>query len=391
LKICDLTQFYSPLSGGVKRYVHEKIAYIRNYTPENEHVLIIPGSKTEVTNGARSRVYSIHSPLVSRTSRYRALLNLRAIEEILERERPDLIESSDPYQVGWKAVSAGRALKIPVVAFYHSHFPEAYVRGSARLLGQRGTQRAMKLTRAYVRRLYNRFDVTLVPSEKLAGVLLEWGVHNVRPVRLGVNTEVFKSAPDDVQATRESLRVERDRKLLLYVGRLAKEKNAQTLFRAFELLRRGDGNQFHLLVIGDGPQRKRLETLRRHTGNVSWIPYCTESGDLARYYRAADLFVHPGVQETFGLVALESQACGTPVVGIRGSYMDKVICHEQQSWARENSGEALADAIVAASTNKLATLGESAARAAEKLYSWPHVFDELFCIYRKVRSNYRRF
>ena len=391
MKICDLTQFYSPLSGGVKRYIHEKIAYIRNYTPENEHVLIVPGPRTEVANGARSRVYSIHSPLVSRTSRYRALLNLRAIEEILEHERPDLIESSDPYQVGWKAVSAGRALKIPVVAFYHSHFPEAYVRGSARLLGERGTQRAMKLTRAYVRRLYNRFDVTLVPSERLAGVLLEWGVHNVRPVRLGVNTEIFKAAPDDAQVTRKSLKVERDRKLLLYVGRLAKEKNAQTLFRAFELLRGGDRNQFHLLVIGDGPQRKRLETLRHRIGNVSWIPYCTESGDLARYYRAADLFVHPSVQETFGLVALESQACGTPVVGIRGSYMDKVICHDQQLWARENSGEALADAIVAASTNKLATLGEVAARAAEKLYSWPRVFDELFCIYRKVRSNYRRF
>ncbi len=391
MKICDLTQFYSPRSGGVKRYLQEKIAYIRNYSPNDKHVLIVPGPRTEVTTNGVSRVYSIYSPVVSRRSQYRALLNLRAIEEILEHERPDLIESSDPYQVGWKAVSVGRALEIPVVGFYHSHFPEAYVRGSARLLGERGTQRAMKLTRAYVRRLYNRFDITLVPSERLAGVLLEWGVHNVRPVRLGVNTEVFKAAPDDAQATRESLRVERDRKLLLYVGRLAKEKNAQTLFRAFELLRRGDGNQFHLLVIGDGPQRKRLETLRRHIGNVSWIPYCTESGDLARYYRAADLFVHPSVQETFGLVALESQACGTPVVGIRGSYMDKVICHDQHLWARVNSGEALADAIEAASTTKLAALSESAACAAEKLYSWPRVFDELFCIYRKVRSNYRRF
>src|SRR6266513_4182660 len=120
MKICDLTQFYSPLSGGLKRYVHEKIAYIRNYTPENEHVLIVPGSKTEVTNGARSRVYSIHAPLVSRTSRYRVLLDLRAIEEILEHERPDLIESSDPYQVGWKAGAIGRSQKIPVLVFYHS-------------------------------------------------------------------------------------------------------------------------------------------------------------------------------------------------------------------------------------------------------------------------------
>ncbi|HAF02906.1 MAG TPA: glycosyltransferase family 1 protein, partial [Spartobacteria bacterium] len=125
MKICDLTQFYSPLSGGVKRYVHEKIAYIDKYAPKNKHVLIVPGGRTEVTSNARSRVYSIHSPLVSRTSRYRALLNLRAIDEILERERPDIIETSDPYQIAWKAIKVGRSLKIPIVAFYHSHFPEA--------------------------------------------------------------------------------------------------------------------------------------------------------------------------------------------------------------------------------------------------------------------------
>ena len=135
MKICDLTQFYSPFSGGVKRYLHEKIAYIKNCSPEDEHVLIVPGPKTEVRTNPQSRLYSIHSPLVSRSSRYRALVNLRAVEEILERERPDLIESSDPYQIGWKAIAAGRALKVPVVGFYHSHFPEAYLKGTARFLG----------------------------------------------------------------------------------------------------------------------------------------------------------------------------------------------------------------------------------------------------------------
>jgi alpha-1,6-mannosyltransferase len=102
LKICDLTQFYSPLSGGVKRYVHEKSAFIEKHSPGDEHVLIIPGAKTERVSNGRSRVYSIQSPLLSRTSRYRALFNLRAVEEILQRERPDLIESSDPYQIAWK-------------------------------------------------------------------------------------------------------------------------------------------------------------------------------------------------------------------------------------------------------------------------------------------------
>jgi alpha-1,6-mannosyltransferase len=391
LKICDLTQFYSPLSGGVKRYVHEKIAYISNHSPDDTHVLIVPGPKTEMTANGQSRVYSIRSPLVSRSSRYRVLLNLRAIEEILERERPDLIESSDPYQIGWKAIAAGRALKVPVVGFYHSHFPEAYLRGSTKFLGERGTQRAMRLTRAYVRKLYNRFQATLVPSEVLSDLLSQWGVCNVRPVRLGVNTGIFKPGPDDRAATRQSLGVASAQILLLYAGRLTREKNTQTLFRSFELLCQRRNNRFHLLVIGDGPQRNKVQKLQNRVGNVSWISYCAESPELARYYRAADLFVHPSVQETFGLVALESQACGTPVVGIRGSYMDRIICHDQKSWAQKNSADALADAIEDFSAKKLSALGKTAAGAAERLYSWPRVFEELFCIYRDVRSNYRRF
>ena len=389
MKLCDLTQFYSPRSGGVKRYVHEKIAYIDKYSLATEHVLIVPGPKTAVKSSGRSRIYSIHSPLLSRTSRYRALLNLRAVEEILERERPDIIESSDPYQVGWKAIAIGRSLKIPVVGFYHSHFPEAYLRGSISFLGKRGAHRAMKLTRDYVRKLYNQFQATLVPSELLAELLSEWGVRNVRVVPLGVNVEIFHPSAKGTAGTRISLGIASDQRFLLYVGRLAKEKNTKMLFDAFELLQRRQPGEYHLVVIGDGPQRNQLRQLQNRTdGAVSWIRYCADSADLARFYRAADLFVHPGIQETFGLVALESQACGTPVVGIRGSYMDRIIFHEQEWWARKNTAEALTDAIQALSLKKLQMLGSGAAGRAGEDYAWPRVFEQLFCIYREVCSNY---
>jgi alpha-1,6-mannosyltransferase len=390
LKICDLTQFYSPFSGGVKRYVHEKIAYIDEYCPGDEHVLIVPGRQTETVANGRSRIYTIHSPLLSRTSRYRALLNLRAIEEILERERPDIIESSDPYQIAWKAIASGSALQIPVVGFYHSHFPEAYLRSAAKYFGKTATEIVMDFARRYVRNLYSCFEATLVPSESLARVLRHWNVDNVRVVSLGVNVEVFNPAPNDAVGTRETLGVAPNQKLLLYVGRLSKDKNTETLLRSFDLITQRRPGEFHLLVIGDGPQHHRLLEVQRRTGAISWLRYCSDSADLVRYYRAADLFVHPGVQETFGLVTLESQACGTPVVGIRGSYMDRIIFHEQESWARENTAEALADAIAASSAKKLSMLGGAAAEVAGQFYSWPRVFEQLFCIYREVCANYRR-
>lgn len=390
MKICDVTQFYSPFSGGVKRYVHEKAAYIDKYAPGDEHVLIVPGPNTEISANGRARIYSIRSPLVSRTSRYRALLNLRAVENIIERERPDILESSDPYQIGWKAIAVGRTLSIPVVGFYHSHFTEAYLRSAAKLFGRAGGRRIMKLGRDYVRRLYNRMEATGVASEPLAAVLRNWGVRNVHVVGLGVNIDIFNPEPDDRASTRESLGIEPNRKLLLYVGRLAPEKNTLTLFRSFELLARRKSREFHLLVIGDGPHRAQLRALQRNCKAVSWIRYCAEPAELARFYRAADLFVHPGVQETFGLAALESEACGTPVVGIRGSYMDKVIVHSQEDWSRENTAEALAGAIEKWSAKELSAIGTEAARLARERHAWPHVFAQLFCIYRDVCSKYER-
>jgi alpha-1,6-mannosyltransferase len=149
-------------------------------------------------------------------------------------------------------------------------------------------------------------------------------------------------------------------------------------------------HEFELLIIGDGPQRSQLRELQAQTGSVKWIPYCTDSSELARYYRAANVFVHPGIQETFGLVALESQACGTPVVGIRGSYMDRIIFHEQESWTRENKPEALADAIEEFCGKDLKSMGALAARAAAERYSWRRIFEGLLCIYREVCANYRR-
>ncbi len=383
MKICDLTQFYSPVSGGVKRYISEKIVWMRRARPDDRHVLIIPGEKTACRDDGLSRTYTIRSPLVSRTARYRALLNLTAVEEILERERPDVIESGDPYQVAWKALASGDALGIPVVAFYHSHFPEAYLRTIDKFFGRIAVDITRDIARRYVRELYNRFAATIVPSPALARLLQDWGVHNTRLGELGVDTKLFHAqpAPDERRQVREALEIPEDKILLLYVGRLSPEKNVTTLFDAFAQL--GDA-RFALLVTGDGPERRHLARLREKNANVHWLPYQGDGQQLARLYRAADLFVHPGVQETFGLVALESQACGTPVVGIRGSYMDRIIFTDQQHWAVTNSPAALADAIRTLARRDLAADGQEAAARVRQFYDWDRVFDRLFGVYAEV-------
>ncbi len=386
MKICDLTQFYSPVSGGVKRYLSEKRRHLQR-SHNHEHILIVPGARTECIHEEHARTYTIASPLISRTSRYRALLNLHAVEEILESESPDIIESGDPYQMAWKALASGQGLRIPVVAFYHSHFPEAYLRTTAKYLGRAATDFVMDLSRRYVRALYSQFHATLVPSKALADLLKEWGVNNIVPVDLGVDTSIFRPTPDDRLATRAKLGIPPDVTLLLYVGRLAIEKNTRTLFQAFEIITQSSPGRFHLLAVGDGNQRPLIEALRQRTGAATWIPYCSDSAELASLYRAADLFVHPGILETFGLVTLEAQACGTPVVGIKGSYMDRIIFTDQQHWAAENTPEALATAVTRMADACPADAGRAASARVHADFSWHSVFSRQLAIYHAILAN----
>jgi len=383
MKVCDLTQFYSPFSGGVKRYIEEKRKYANAFG--HEHILIVPGKRTEKIETPEGKTFLIGSPLVSRTSRYRALFNLNAVEEILEREKPDVIESSDPYQIAWKAIVSGEALRIPVVGFYHSHFPEAYLRTTMKYLGETATNVMMEVAKYYVRNLYNHFRKTFVPSIGLAQVLSDWGVENVVVCELGVDIATFTRAPDKF-ATRTDFNIPKDRIVLLYVGRLAAEKNVKTLFQAFDLLCEETPGRFHLFIVGDGHYRDNVVELRKSTDSTTWVRYCSDQQQLARIYRAADLFVHPGVQETFGLVALESQSCGTPVVGIHGSYMDRIIFADQSHWAKENSPESLAAAIQAMSKTDLEAAGTEASWRVIQRYSWRKVFDRMFETYQTVRT-----
>ena len=390
MKICDLTQFYSPVSGGVRRYVEQKVGYVRHARPDCQHILVVPGETTESHGDQVSRVYTIASPLVSRTSRYRALLKLHLVEEVLEKERPDIIESGDPYQLAWKAVASGRGLDIPVVGFYHSHFPEAYIRSVAKYFGQLAIAIAEDVSRRYVRTLYNSLERTFVPSPTLATLLRHWGVERVESIDLGVDAEVFHPNGAPSALLRRELKIPEGRRLLLYVGRLASEKNVRTLFDAFGILHRKAPRKYHLLTVGDGALRPALVRLREETQCVTWLQYCREPAELASVYRTSDLFVHPGIQETFGLVTLESQACGTPVVGIRGSYMDRIIFSNQRHWAAENTPYSLADAIEAKFSEDLRESGLQASIAAREHYSWKVVFQRLFSIYEDVISRFTK-
>jgi alpha-1,6-mannosyltransferase len=166
------------------------------------------------------------------------------------------------------------------------------------------------------------------------------------------------------------------------------DKNVRRLLESFAILHESNPGRFHLAVVGDGMLRGALQRLQETTGAVSWLQFCNGSAELAEIYRAADLFVHPGVKETFGLVTLESQACGTPVVGISGSYMDAINFSGLHNWSSDDDPEALAAAIRIVANEDFRATGLRAAASVASRYSWDDVFRRLFAVYREVIASY---
>jgi alpha-1,6-mannosyltransferase len=385
VKLCDITQFWSPVSGGVRRYVTEKVKRWR--ATGGRHVLVIPGAEDSVSGDDNARVYTIASPRISKATGYRVLLRLGEIGRILEAERPDLVENADPYQVGWRVARECQRLGIPAVSFYHSHFAESELRPLSKWIGNTATELLIDLATRSCRGLYNRFRRTLVPSPLLAEVLRSWGVTNTEVVDMGVDIQAFHPSAVSKRELRAQFGLPVDSRVLLYVGRLAAEKNTAVLCEAFAQLTAIHPEQYHLIMAGEGTQLPAVLRTRDATKAVSCFPFQSDHARLLDLYHSADLFVHPGVKETFGLVAAEAQACGLPVVGFRGTSMDRVICHDLSFWAGEQTPVALAEAIHRAFDHDLDQLGLAAQEAVARRFSWDKVFSRQFDLYRKVVHN----
>ena len=266
-----------------------------------------------MTEEGRSRTYTIRSPLVSRTSRYRALLRLEAVERILEREMPDVIESGDPYQVAWKAVASGEALRIPVVGVLPLAFPGGVFPQRGQVLwpdgdGVRdGPEPALR-------------PESLQPVCPDAGAIAgargaagglgrgECREHRPRREHGGLQAGAGRLGGDARGAGHPAGRI-----LLLYVGRLAAEKNTRVLFEAFELLTGAAG------AVPSARGRRRgaagpLQELQDGHGRGDVVSYCADmlrlgavlpgGGSVCASGRAGDFRAggagEPGVRDAGG-------------------------------------------------------------------------------------------
>ncbi|PPJ44071.1 MULTISPECIES: glycosyltransferase family 1 protein [unclassified Pseudoxanthomonas] len=267
---------------------------------------------------------------------------------------PDAIYVATEGPLGWSAVRAARRLGIPVATGFHTRFDEYMRDYGARFLEHTALR--------WMRRFHNGAQATLVPTRELADFLQSQGFHQVRRLARAVDAQHFSPARRD-DALRAQWGLKPDDLAVIYVGRIAAEKNLDLSIRAFDAIQRQHPTA-KFVWVGDGPVRERLA--QEHPDFI----FCgVQRGEtLARHFASGDLFLFSSHSETFGNVTLEAMASGVPTIAFNyGAAREHLVDGAHGAAVDDDEAFLAAAQRLAADPALRCTMGEAAAVAMRAL------------------------
>lgn len=213
-----------------------------------------------------------------------------------KKDRPGIVHIATEGPLGVTALWAAKRLGIPVSSSFHTNFHKYGQHYGYGFIAQK--------VLAYLRYVHNQTACTMAPSREVLDSLRESGFKNLMILSRGVNTELFTPGRRDAEL-RKQWGAGEDDLVVLYVGRIAQEKNIPLAVRAFEAVRKQHPTA-RFVLVGDGPAREKLQ--RKHPDFI--FAGMQRGQALAAHYASADAFFFPSMSETFGNVVTEAMASG---------------------------------------------------------------------------------
>lgn len=377
LRIAVVTETYPPEINGVAMTLGRFVRALQ--AREHQVQLIRPRQSPADVPVEESNLEQVLQPGVP-IPRYSGLkMGLPAkstLRRIWSVKRPDVVHVVTEGPLGWSAVAAARTLRIPVATDFHTNF-HSY----SRHYGLGWLKRPIA---AYLRRFHNQAQVTMVPSLTIRRDLEQAGFRNLEVVARGVDTQLFDPARRS-QALRSSWGVGEKGLAVLYVGRVAPEKNLDLLVQAHRTIAKVRPDA-RLVVVGEGPALTALKAAQPD------IIFCgaRRGEDLATHYASADLFLFPSLTETFGNVLLEAMASGLASVAFDYAAAAEHVRHGHNGLKAPygDNGEFIAQALRLSQDETMRRSIGAHARLTALDLSWERIFVQLEGIFLDiVRSH----
>lgn len=246
---------------------------------------------------------------------------------------PEIVHSQCEFSTFFPAKRIAERLGIPLIHTYHTIYEDyTHYFSPARVWGR-------ELVQIMTRRVSRQVSEMIAPSEKIRSLLEGYQVAcPVSVVPSGIDLERYrptKDADGSRQELRRRLWIPEEKTVLVYVGRLAKEKNIGELL---DFQMEAQKEETVLLIVGDGPYRRTLQEQAERNGITETVRFTgmVSPEQVAGYYQAGDLFVSASRSETQGMTYAEALACGLPLLCRRDECLGQVIREGENGWQYEN-------------------------------------------------------
>lgn len=296
------------------------------------------------------------------------------VQIILKRFKPNIVHAFNPVSLAASAVYYAKKLNYPLICSYHTNVPDYLTHYRFGFL--------KPLCWWYIKTLHNQAPINLTTSAAMKKLLESKGIRNVRVLPIGLDINTRRPHFRD-KKTRERLSGgESDKKLLLFVGRLAPEKNVESLY---ELV--ASRNDIRLAIVGDGPSKEALE--QKFKGTPTVFTGFLNGRELAEAYASADAFVFPSTSETLGLVLTEAMASGIPVIAAEsGPTVEQITDGINGLIYKQNSLADLNRCVDALNNTELRQKLIENGFAYSSRFSWESVNEYMLSAYKDIITQY---
>lgn len=318
MKIVDVSEFYAEQGGGVRTYTNQKLE--AGAKAGIEVVVVAPGPEDREEQRLGGRIRWVKGPPMPLDPRYYVLHRERAVHQILDEERPDIVEGSSTWTAGWFAArwqapanwQGAKALifhQDPVAVYPHTFLD--------RWVPRDRIDAWCSPYWNYLGRLSEHYDHTVVAGQWLADRLAGRGVKSPKAVAFGVRKDELDPRFRSEEVRRRWLReagAPEDGILFVGISRHHPEKRLGTLLKGFEEANKKLGGRAAFVLFGDGPLRSWVQRLGAQTPGVLVAGFTKNRQELADALASADAFLHGSAAETFGIVLAEALCSGLPLV-----------------------------------------------------------------------------
>lgn len=296
------------------------------------------------------------------------------VKKWLEEFQPDVVHAVNPASLTASAVYYAKKLSLPLICSFHTNLPAYTTRY--------GVGFVKPLLWSYLRMLHNSAPLNLVTSQAMYNTLEEQAIQGLRVLPKGVDTLNRHPRFKNLEMRERLTQGQSNKKLLIFVGRLAPEKAINTLRPLFD-----QRTDICLAIVGDGPAKESL--MRTFVDTDTVFTGFLHGEELSQAYASADAFVFPSTSETLGLVITESMASGTPVIAAYSDPTAEQIKHGKNGFMYQaNSLTSLNETLDMLEDQELVREVRENARSYAEQFSWDNASQAMIDSYVETLNFY---